>query len=130
RKTERKAERVQVTDHARYAEWRDRWDRGDSRIYRRSGPSRVEYGRFAIPPGHLPGPGQCRLWYPNRPPGHQPPPFDCDDCSPYDGWVVYRSYDEPDYYYVTVVDPEYRDDFLVLEFESDSGAFVRLASSW
>lgn len=32
-----------------------------------------------IPPGHLPGPGQCRVWYPNRPPGHQPPPFRCSD---------------------------------------------------
>jgi hypothetical protein len=22
-----------------------------------------------IPPGHLPPPGQCRIWYPDRPPG-------------------------------------------------------------
>ena len=32
-----------------------------------------------IPPGHLPGPGQCRVWHSNRPPGHQPPPFRCSD---------------------------------------------------
>jgi hypothetical protein len=32
-----------------------------------------------IPPGHLPGPGQCRVWYPNRPPGHQPAPFRCSE---------------------------------------------------
>jgi len=26
-----------------------------------------------IPPGHMPPPGKCRIWYPNRPPGQQPP---------------------------------------------------------
>lgn len=30
-----------------------------------------------VPPGHLPPPGHCRLWYPGRPPGHQPPPVPC-----------------------------------------------------
>ena len=30
-----------------------------------------------IPPGHMPPPGYCRIWYPNRPPGHQPPPGPC-----------------------------------------------------
>jgi len=30
-----------------------------------------------VPPGHLPPPGECRIWYPDRPPGHQPPPGDC-----------------------------------------------------
>jgi hypothetical protein len=30
-----------------------------------------------IPPGHLPPPGECRIWYPDRPPGHQPPPGPC-----------------------------------------------------
>lgn len=30
-----------------------------------------------IPPGHMPPPGQCRIWYPDRPPGHQPPPGKC-----------------------------------------------------
>jgi hypothetical protein len=30
-----------------------------------------------IPPGHLPPPGECRVWYDGRPPGHQPPPTDC-----------------------------------------------------
>jgi hypothetical protein len=31
-----------------------------------------------IPPGHLPPPGLCRVWFPDRPPGHQPPPGRCD----------------------------------------------------
>ena len=30
-----------------------------------------------IPPGHLPPPGECRVWYDGRPAGHQPPPTDC-----------------------------------------------------
>jgi hypothetical protein len=30
-----------------------------------------------IPPGHMPPPGQCRVWYDGRPPGQQPPPSSC-----------------------------------------------------
>lgn len=30
-----------------------------------------------IPEGHMPPPGECRIWYPDRPPGQQPPPGDC-----------------------------------------------------
>lgn len=30
-----------------------------------------------IPPGHMPPPGNCRIWYPERPPGEQPSPGDC-----------------------------------------------------
>jgi len=32
-----------------------------------------------IPPGHLPRPGECRVWYDGRPPGQQPPPMNCRD---------------------------------------------------
>lgn len=31
-----------------------------------------------IPKGHLPPPGSCRVWFPDRPPGHQPPPGPCE----------------------------------------------------
>jgi hypothetical protein len=30
-----------------------------------------------IPPGQLPPPGSCRVWYDNRPPGRQPAPINC-----------------------------------------------------
>jgi len=30
-----------------------------------------------IPRGHLPPPGKCRIWFPDRPPGHQPAPGKC-----------------------------------------------------
>ena len=34
--------------------------------------------RVRVPPGHMPRPGYCRLWYPGVPPGHQPPPERCE----------------------------------------------------
>jgi len=30
-----------------------------------------------IPPGHMPPPGKCRIWFPGQPPGQQSPPGDC-----------------------------------------------------
>ena len=38
----------------------------------------VAYEDLGIPPGHMPPPGACRIWYPDRPPGQQPPPGRCD----------------------------------------------------
>ena len=32
-----------------------------------------------VPSGHLPPPGECRIWYPHRPPGQQPPPGNCHE---------------------------------------------------
>ncbi len=32
-----------------------------------------------VPATHLPPPGECRIWYPNRDPGDQPSPGDCRD---------------------------------------------------
>lgn len=31
----------------------------------------------AIPPGHMPRAGECRVWYDGRPPGQQPRPTSC-----------------------------------------------------
>ena len=33
---------------------------------------------LGIPPGHLPPPGECRVWIPGRPPGRQARPRSCD----------------------------------------------------
>lgn len=32
-----------------------------------------------IPPGQMPPPGQCRVWYEGRPPGQQPRPTNCNE---------------------------------------------------
>lgn len=46
-----------------------------------SGPYPQHYpaGDFEIPAGHMPPPGECRIWFPDRPPGQQPPPGKCYD---------------------------------------------------
>ena len=49
----------------------DRWDDRRGYGYRLPPPY---YGPPPIPSGHLPPPGEYRLWFPDRPPGHQPPP--------------------------------------------------------
>lgn len=44
-----------------------------------------------IPPGHLPPPGECRIWYEGRPPGQQPPPGDCHTLErqvPNGAWLI------------------------------------------
>jgi Tfp pilus assembly protein PilF len=40
-------------------------------------PPAPAYGEVEIPRGHLPPPGKCRIWFPDRPPGHQPAPGKC-----------------------------------------------------
>ena len=46
-----------------------------------------------IPNGHMPPPGECRVWYPDRPAGRQPPPTDCwnaeRQADRYGGRVIY-----------------------------------------
>lgn len=32
-----------------------------------------------VPPGHMPPPGKCRVWFPERPPGQQPPVGNCHE---------------------------------------------------
>ncbi|WP_223547090.1 tetratricopeptide repeat protein [Pseudomonas sp. A-B-19] len=35
------------------------------------------YAEVEIPRGHMPPPGKCRIWFPDRSPGHQPAPGKC-----------------------------------------------------
>lgn len=46
---------------------------------------------YSIPPGHMPPPGKCRIWYPDLPPGQQPPPGDCEELRyrvPPGAWLI------------------------------------------
>ena len=52
---------------------RDRGNREDD-----NRGDRGEAQALDIPNGHLPPPGSCRVWYPDRPAGHQPPPTSCN----------------------------------------------------
>ncbi len=47
-------------------------------VYAVPHPSELHHG-CRVPPGHLPPPGTCRVWYPGLPPGQQPPPGECHE---------------------------------------------------
>ena len=62
-----------------------------------------------VPPGHLPDPGECRLWYPGVSPGRQPRPRSrpCEEIAqiaPAGSWIVYRPNYDRRLAYVRVVD--------------------------
>ena len=55
-------------------------------------PTERPHGRLGIPPGHLPSPGECRIWYPGMPPGQQPPPGPCSKLQwevPPGAWLIH-----------------------------------------
>lgn len=65
---------------------------------------------LGIPPGHLPNPGECRVWIPGTPPGHQPKPQSraCPGIAtvaPAGSWIVYRPTDDQKLVHVREVDP-------------------------
>ena len=71
----------------------------------RRGPSTA--ATLGIPPGHLPPPGQCRVWLPGEPPGHQPRARNCaniDRTAPAGSWIVYRPSEDRKVVHVRVVD--------------------------
>jgi hypothetical protein len=50
-------------------------------------------GNLGIPPGHLPPPGECRIWIPGAPPGQQSPPGRCSELElrvPPGAWLLDR----------------------------------------
>ncbi|WP_150764142.1 tetratricopeptide repeat protein [Pseudomonas fluorescens] len=51
--------------------------RPEGTLQRASVEPEPAYDEVEIPRGHLPPPGKCRIWFPDRPPGHQPKPGKC-----------------------------------------------------
>ena len=63
--------------------------------------------KLGIPPGHLPPPGQCRVWIPGEPPGHQAKARSCaniERSAPAGSWIVYRPTEDKKVVHVKVVD--------------------------
>jgi hypothetical protein len=99
---------------------------GSTVIYHPSGlfPSALH-----IPPGHLPPPGSCRIWYPDRPPGQQPPPGHFESLAgrvPPGAWLLYRPPQEENHVHVRVYDQERPGVVVVIRvFNATTGKFVR-----
>ena len=93
------------------------------------GPSTA--ATLGVPHGHLPKPGQCRIWIPGVPPGHQPRPksrscagIEAD--APAGSWILYRLTTDRRVVHVRMVD-ERRAGVVVRirVFEVESGRLVR-----
>jgi hypothetical protein len=108
------------------------WDEGRGRDERYKGGGHSyfhQHGRTSIPKGHLPPPGECRIWYPDRPAGHQPPPFKCGQgrgrVEP-GGWLITPG-PQPREVKVDVYDP--RRPGVVIDvgiFDARSGSMIRV----
>jgi len=71
------------------------------------GPSSA--ATLGVPPGHLPRPGECRVWIPGTPPGRQPKPKSrpCPGIAtfaPAGSWIIYRPTDEKKVVHIREVD--------------------------
>lgn len=92
-----------------------------------SGPSTA--ATLGIPPGHLPPPGQCRIWIPGTPPGHQSAPGSCAALAPHvplNGWLVYRPSRDKKQVKVSVYDHQRPGVVVVIRYyEASTGRLVR-----
>ena len=84
-----------------------------------------------IPPGHLPNPGECRVWIPGTPPGRQPRPrsrpcMGIEAVAPAGSWIVYRRADDRRLLYLRIID-ERRPGIVIRNriFDVDSWELIR-----
>jgi hypothetical protein len=104
-KDQRKAdEEWRKREDKRAEEWRKRDEKRREAIAKGRDDDRLEgrrdhyfrdrgYAQVRVPPGHLPPPGECRIWHPDRPAGHQPPPGRCSRLAsqvPAGAWLIER----------------------------------------
>ena len=93
----------------------------------RRAPTAVTLG---IPPGHLPRPGECRVWNPGTPPGRQPRPrsrpcLGISRVAPDGGWIVYRPTRDRNVVHVRVVDQRRPGGILVVRVFDIDGRYLR-----
>jgi hypothetical protein len=102
-------------------------DTKEDRKTEKEGPSTA--ATLGIPPGHLPPPGQCRVWIPGDPPGHQAPAGSCSELAsqvPLNGWLVYRPSKSKKEVKVSVYDEKKPGVIVVIRFyDSKSGDLLR-----
>lgn len=91
------------------------------------GPSTA--ATLKVPPGHLPPPGQCKIWIPGRPPGHQARPQSCQGIAahaPAGSWILYRPGKDKKVVHVRHVHEQRPGTIVrVVIFEAASGKFLR-----
>ncbi len=85
--------------------------------------------KLGIPPGHLPPPGQCRVWIPGEPPGHQAKARSCaniEASAPAGSRIIYSPTDDKKVVHVKVIDQS-RPGIVVRVrvYDVASGSFIR-----
>ena len=85
--------------------------------------------KLGIPPGHLPPPGQCRVWMPGEPPGHQAKARSCaniEASAPAGSRIIYRPTEDKKVVHVKVIDQS-RPGIVVRVrvYDVASGSFIR-----
>lgn len=86
---------------------------------------------LGIPPGHLPPPGQCKVWIPGEPPGQQKKKYKAGDCAyvegqvPPGGWLVYRPTEDKKEVRVSVYGSQRPGVVSIRFFDLATGALLR-----
>ncbi len=83
---------------------------------------------LGIPPGHLPPPGQCRVWVPGTPPGQQARSRSCYAilaAAPVGSWILYRPAQYQRQLRVRYLHETQRAVVAVRAFDSETGAYLR-----
>ncbi len=82
---------------------------------------------LGIPPGHLPPPGECRIWVPGTPPGHQRDAASCSTLErqvPRGAWLVHRPSKDKKVVNVWVYDSGASLPTVMRVFDAVTGAFI------
>jgi hypothetical protein len=83
---------------------------------------------LGIPPGHLPRPGECRVWVQGRPPGLQPRARTCHGIlatAPVGSWILYRPVQYQRQIRVRYLHTAQQTIIAVRAFDAETGAYLR-----